>query len=254
VVSVGSVHKALEMQARLTTKRAKSSAKPMHHSVPTWSPPARNLNISSAHFERASRGSHVSPARSMQCLPSGLGLRTLRPCMLARPAVRRVRVCRDHACSHARLSSVTVVERQGCRASQLSSVKVVERQGCRDHACSHARQQSSCSQSPSPRNTPACSHARRQSSPQHSCMLAIVHNPHPARPAAVPWQSPSPATRLSATRRPGRRRHSARNRTRKRCVGTLLCYSDTLAGGVGDRLEYVAKAFFFSSHKLHLST
>jgi hypothetical protein len=156
-----------------------------------------------------------------------------------------------------RLSSVKVVEvveRQGCRASRLSSVKVVERQGCRDHACSHARQQSSCSQSPSPRNTPACSHARRQSSPQHACMLAIVHNPHPARPAAVPWQSPSPATRLSATRRPGRRRHSARNRTRKRCVGTLLCYSDTLAGGVGDRLEYVAKAFFFSSHKLHLST
>ena len=81
------------MQASITTKRAKSRAKPMHHSVPAWSPPARNLNISSAHFERASRGSHVSPARSMQCLPSGLGLRTLRPlrplrpCMLARPAV-----------------------------------------------------------------------------------------------------------------------------------------------------------------------
>ena len=93
MVAVGSVHKALEMQARLTPKRAKSRAKPMHHSVPAWSPPARNLNISSAHFERASRGSHVSPARSMQCLPSGLGLRTLRPlrplrpCMLARPAV-----------------------------------------------------------------------------------------------------------------------------------------------------------------------
>ena len=57
------------MQARITTKRAKSRAKPMHHSVPAWSPPARNLNISS------------------ECLPSGLGLRPLRPCMLARPAV-----------------------------------------------------------------------------------------------------------------------------------------------------------------------
>ena len=106
MVSVGSVHKALEMQARLTTKRAKSSAKPMHHSVPAWSPPARNLNISSAHFERASRGSHVSPARSMQCLPSGLGLRTLRPlrplrpCMLARPAVPSL--CSLFARRHAR--------------------------------------------------------------------------------------------------------------------------------------------------------
>ena len=118
VVSVGSVHKALEMQASITTKRAKSRAKPMHHSVPAWSPPARNLNISS------------------ECLPSGLGLRPLRPCMLARPAVRRVRVvetmhARTPGCRASRLSSVKVVERHGCRASGLSSVKVVDRQGCR---------------------------------------------------------------------------------------------------------------------------
>ena len=99
-------------------------------------------------------------------------------------------------CRASRLSSVKVVERHGCRASRPSSVQVVERQGCRDHAGSHP--------------------VRSPRLPQHACLLAIAHHPHPARPAAVPglssslfstpacsharrqsprWQSPSPATR-----------------------------------------------------------
>ena len=166
MVSVGSVHKALEMQARLTPKRAKSRAKPMHHSVPAWSPPARNLNISSAHFERASRGSHVSPARSMQCLPSGLGLRTLRPlrplrpCMLARPAVPSL-------CS---LFSTPACSQSYTIPTPLSRW-----------------------QSPSPQSFQPF---------QHAGMLAIVHHPHPARRRQSPRsQSPSPATRLPARNR-----------------------------------------------------
>ena len=35
-------------------------------------------------------------------------------------------------------------------------------------------------------------------SPQHACMLAILHNPNPARPVECWWQSPSPATRRPA--------------------------------------------------------
>jgi hypothetical protein len=139
------------------------------------------------------------------------------------------------------------------------------RQGCRDHACSHARRQSSRwqssrEQSPSPatrlhaRNltesrsrTPGGVLVAVPVSPQHACMLAILHNPHSARPVecwwqspsprntpacsqsyTIPipharWQSPSPATRLPATRRPGRRRHSAsaRTRARTRCACAL---------------------------------
>jgi len=256
VVSVGSVHKALEMQARLTTKRAKSSAKPMHHSVPTWSPPARNLNISSAHFERASRGSHVSPARSMQCLPSGLGLRTLRPlgpCMLARPAVP-------------------------------SLFSLFARRHARNRTQSQPRYPGGSPQVPSLFSlfsTPACSQSytiptplSRWQSPspqplqpfQHAGMLAISHHPNPARRRQSPRsQSPSPATRLPARNRtpspsrtpggvlvavpplavPVPRNTSPRTRTRQRCagtlqgtcLGTLLCCSDTLAGGVGHRMR-----------------
>ena len=153
VVAVGSVHKALEMQASTTTKLAKTRAGRATQAHDTTLG-ARGALLQACPVQKWpgghtwSRDASVSSAKRM-----GHSVPTWSP-----PAtVQSSWIISDHSVPTwsppAKVQSSWIIL---CQLGALLQVPV---------------------------------------SPQHACMFAIVHNPHPARPVAVPWQSPSPATR-----------------------------------------------------------